>query len=332
MALMIDLHRLVHASGGRSRKHRGVVDCCCDDAGTNPPAAQCQSQHGSLTCVYAGRGEDDLIRSCSHGGGDHSSSLVHGLGGKPSRPVEPDWIAPPRLLRIKPSLARRRALARPTSCPRRPEKRDAPRLETSAVDVRAAVLQSEPPNAAHTPVMTASSYVRVNTKEGGRRDRGRARFLGVYRSDERRNVGGRTQRSAVDDMTVLAARSRSGSRVRPGLLALSLFGLLFLTGCSAELVDQMKRLGFRRLPATGLNPFSISGSAPGSLPLRSGFGVGLILWAANRYKTKHAKMPRQNRYNLPMEIFYTIAPFIIIAVLFYYTVLAQNAVRRRNRT
>ena len=37
-------------------------------------------------------------------------------------------------------------------------------------------------------------------------------------------------------------------------------------------------------------------------------------------------MPRQNRYNLPMEIFYTIAPFIIIAVLFYYTVLAQNAV------
>jgi cytochrome c oxidase subunit 2 len=50
------------------------------------------------------------------------------------------------------------------------------------------------------------------------------------------------------------------------------------------------------------------------------------LWAANRYKTKHAKMPRQNRYNLPMEIFYTIAPFIIIAVLFYYTVLAQNAV------
>ena len=54
--------------------------------------------------------------------------------------------------------------------------------------------------------------------------------------------------------------------------------------------------------------------------------MGLILWAANRYKTKHAKMPRQNRYNLPMEIFYTIAPFIIIAVLFYYTVLAQNAV------
>jgi cytochrome c oxidase subunit II len=121
-----------------------------------------------------------------------------------------------------------------------------------------------------------------------------------------------------------------GSRVRPGLLALSLFGLLFLTGCSTELVDQMKRLGF---------PAPASDRAMPILNLWIGtwiaaFAVGIamwgvILWAANRYKTKHAKMPRQNRYNLPMEIFYTIAPFIIIAVLFYYTVLAQNEVTAR---
>ena len=38
-------------------------------------------------------------------------------------------------------------------------------------------------------------------------------------------------------------------------------------------------------------------------------------------------MPKQNRYNLPMEIFYTIAPFIVIGVLFYYTILAQNEVQ-----
>ena len=29
-----------------------------------------------------------------------------------------------------------------------------------------------------------------------------------------------------------------------------------------------------------------------------------------------------------MEIFYTIAPFIVIGVLFYYTILAQNAVQK----
>jgi cytochrome c oxidase subunit II len=144
-------------------------------------------------------------------------------------------------------------------------------------------------------------------------------------------VGGRTLRSAVDEMTVLTARSRLGRRVRPGLLALSLFGLLFLTGCSTELVDQMKRLGFPP-PASDrsepiLNLWIGTWIAAGAVGLAM---WGLILWAANRYKTKHARMPRQNRYNLPMEIFYTIAPFIIIAVLFYYTVLAQNEVTARS--
>ena len=46
-----------------------------------------------------------------------------------------------------------------------------------------------------------------------------------------------------------------------------------------------------------------------------------------RFKTRHNAMPKQNRYNLPMEIFYTIAPFIVVGVLFYYTILAQNAVQ-----
>jgi len=112
------------------------------------------------------------------------------------------------------------------------------------------------------------------------------------------------------------------------LLALSLFVLLFLTGCSTELVDQMKRLGFPE-NAGGERSNRILTLWIGTWIAALAVGVlvwGLILWASNRYKTKHARMPRQNRYNLPMEIFYTIAPFIIIAVLFYYTVLAQNAV------
>jgi cytochrome c oxidase subunit II len=131
-------------------------------------------------------------------------------------------------------------------------------------------------------------------------------------------------------MTVLAARSRVGRRVRPGLLALSLFGLLFLTGCSTELVDQMKRLGFPPPASDRSAPILNLWIGTWIAAFAVGFAMwGLILWAANRYKTKHAKMPRQNRYNLPMEIFYTIAPFIIIAVLFYYTVLAQNEVTAR---
>ena len=177
----------------------------------------------------------------------------------------------------------------------------------------------------------ASTYVRVNSNDKGGCSRiGQAPLLGVYRSDEGRNVGGRAERSAMDDMKVLTGRRRAIRRLRTLVLSLSLFGLLFLTGCSAELTAQIKRLGF---------PPPASDRSPDILNLWIGtwiaaFAVGilvwaLILWAANRYKTRHAKLPNQNRYNLPMEIFYTIAPFIVIAVLFYYTVLAQNAVQKK---
>ena len=159
---------------------------------------------------------------------------------------------------------------------------------------------------------------------------GQAPLLGVYRSDERRNVGGRAERSAVDDMKALRGRRRVIGRLRPALLGLSLFGLLFLTGCSAELTAQIKRLGFPP-PASDRSPYILNlwiGTWIAAIAVGVLVWI-LILWAANRYKTKHARMPKQNRYNLPMEIFYTIAPFIIIAVLFYYTVLAQNAVQKK---
>ena len=106
MAFMIDIHNVVHPSGGGRSEHRGVIDCRCDDPGTHSTPPQRQSKNSGLTRVYAGCGEDDLIRSRSHRGADHFSCLVHGLGGKPAWPVQTCWIAPACLLRIKPSLAR----------------------------------------------------------------------------------------------------------------------------------------------------------------------------------------------------------------------------------
>jgi hypothetical protein len=76
MALMIDLHRIMRASGSSRREHRGVVDCRCDDARTHPAVAQGKSGDGCVTRVYARRSEDHLIRSPSHGGRDHLSRLV----------------------------------------------------------------------------------------------------------------------------------------------------------------------------------------------------------------------------------------------------------------
>jgi cytochrome c oxidase subunit 2 len=59
----------------------------------------------------------------------------------------------------------------------------------------------------------------------------------------------------------------------------------------------------------------------------------LIAWAAIRYRKRkgtEAELPRQTAYNLPLEIVYTIIPFIIIAVLFFYTVTVQNRVQQRS--
>ena len=106
VALMIDRHRLVRTGNGSGREYRRVVDGCSDDAGTNPPPAQRQSRDGRLTCVYAGPGEEDLIRSRSHCTGDYFPRHVHGLRSQSTGPMESDRIAPSGLLRIKPSLPR----------------------------------------------------------------------------------------------------------------------------------------------------------------------------------------------------------------------------------
>lgn len=54
--------------------------------------------------------------------------------------------------------------------------------------------------------------------------------------------------------------------------------------------------------------------------------AGLIMWTVARHRKRSDEMPRQFQYNLPLEIIYTVIPFVIVAVLFYYTVTAQNFV------
>jgi cytochrome c oxidase subunit 2 len=53
----------------------------------------------------------------------------------------------------------------------------------------------------------------------------------------------------------------------------------------------------------------------------------LIFWACFAYRRRSDdEIPVQTRYNLPLEIFYTIAPVMMIVVLFYWTVVTQNKV------
>ena len=58
------------------------------------------------------------------------------------------------------------------------------------------------------------------------------------------------------------------------------------------------------------------------------FVWGLIFWCVIRYRKKSDELPVQTRYNLPMELLFTVTPFIIIAVLFYYTATIQTDVTK----
>ena len=58
---------------------------------------------------------------------------------------------------------------------------------------------------------------------------------------------------------------------------------------------------------------------------------GLIVWSVVRHRKRGDELPRQTAYNLPLEIVYTILPFLIIAVLFFFTVVVQDKVKKRQR-
>ena len=58
------------------------------------------------------------------------------------------------------------------------------------------------------------------------------------------------------------------------------------------------------------------------------FVWGLIFFALVRYRRVGNELPRQVRYNLPIEVLYTAVPFVILAVLFFYTARDQTYVNK----
>ena len=121
---------------------------------------------------------------------------------------------------------------------------------------------------------------------------------------------------------------RTSSTVRRcGLLAV-LGVLVLLAGCSAETQQEWANFAMPE-PATeqGQHIFDLWRGA-WIAALATGILVwGLIFWVVVRYRRRNdEEIPVQTRYNLPLEIFYTIAPIIMVVVFFYHTVNVQNAV------
>jgi cytochrome c oxidase subunit 2 len=54
---------------------------------------------------------------------------------------------------------------------------------------------------------------------------------------------------------------------------------------------------------------------------------GLMIWAAIAYRRRHRDdMPEQTKYNIPIEILYTVVPLIMILGLFWFTAKDQSEV------
>jgi len=124
-----------------------------------------------------------------------------------------------------------------------------------------------------------------------------------------------------------------GNRSSRRLVTLGLAGLgaAALTGCSADTLAQWQRWGLPEA-ASDRAPFIgnlWSGAWVASLVVGV-FVWGLIGWVAFRYRRRREAAaddtPRQSRYNLPLELLYTLVPFLIVGVLFFFTLQTQNNV------
>ena len=114
-------------------------------------------------------------------------------------------------------------------------------------------------------------------------------------------------------------------RLRRAALSLPLFFMVFLTSCS---VDELRGFGFEE-GVTSVNDTSM-GLWQGAWVAAGVVGLItliLILWPIVFHRKKNEEFPKQTQYNVPVEVAYTVIPFIIVAVLFAYTARAQNEIK-----
>jgi cytochrome c oxidase subunit 2 len=121
-----------------------------------------------------------------------------------------------------------------------------------------------------------------------------------------------------------AGTTRRGRRIV--LLAVLAATVVLMSGCSSADRGEWKRIAM---------PEPVTTEGEHTLSLWQGAWIaalvtGVIVWALIVYVVVHYRrrsddeIPVQTRYNLPLEIFYTIAPVIMVIVFFKATVDTQN--------
>jgi cytochrome c oxidase subunit 2 len=105
-----------------------------------------------------------------------------------------------------------------------------------------------------------------------------------------------------------------------GLLAIT----PFLSGCAQS---EISGLGFEE-GVSSVNDHALS-LWQGAWIAAAVVGVItliLILWPVFFHRKKDENFPKQTQYNIPVEVAYTLIPFLIVAVLFYFTVQRESRI------
>ncbi len=116
---------------------------------------------------------------------------------------------------------------------------------------------------------------------------------------------------------------------RAGLTVFLGVAALLLSSCSSSIDNDVLRFGF----PSGITPQGERIRELWTWSVIAALIMGVIVWGLifwvvifHRKKKDSPEFPRQTAYNVPLELFYTAVPFVIIAVLFYFTVVVQNYV------
>ena len=117
---------------------------------------------------------------------------------------------------------------------------------------------------------------------------------------------------------------------RAGRAAVLLGALaLVLTGCSAKDWERDLRFGFPTGVTKQSTQMRVLWTWAGVTALALGVVVwGLIFWCVIRYRKKNDELPRQTKYNFTVEAVCFTFPFIVIAGLFYRTVIVEDNVNK----
>lgn len=125
----------------------------------------------------------------------------------------------------------------------------------------------------------------------------------------------------------LPARTRRRTR-RWALLVVVGLSFVLMSGCSAESRGEWSRFAMPE-PASEQGVYTLRlWQGAWIAALLTGLVVwGLIAYVVIRFRRRSDdEIPVQTRYNLPLEIFYTIAPVIMVIAFFAQTVKTQNQV------